>query len=257
MARDWVVDGQPGDPAERFDSKKGKYYANPKINDTFNWTPTNQCPVNMEEQDRYDKFKDALEALTNDDLIYCDYTVTMDKDPNENKLDPPKVVRSIAPFGFLIEVDDDDTAYLVMRGTQNEYDGKLDFESSVSVVLVVPSVLMVNTLLEFNVRESCSLITLSRLNRCELSVKLNTAPLLSLMANNEFSPKYDTCSFRAITNSSLSYSVAVGVLISKFPLNEIAVTSLRLFMSRCSDTLDCLLLRSCVVYLYGVSDLRV
>jgi hypothetical protein len=126
MARDWVVDGQPGDPAERFDSKTSKYYANPKINDTFNWTPTNQCPVNMdiEEQFRYDKFKAALEALTNDDLIYCDYTVTIDKDPNKNKLDPPKVVRSIAPFGFLIEVDD--TAYLVMRGTQNEYDGKLD-----------------------------------------------------------------------------------------------------------------------------------
>ena len=124
MARDWVVDGQPGDPAERFDSKKGKYYANPKINDTFNWTPTNQCPVNMEEQYRYDKFAAALQALTNDDLIYCDYTVTIDKDPNENKLVPPKVVRSIAPFGFLIEVGD--TAYLVMRGTQNEYDGKLD-----------------------------------------------------------------------------------------------------------------------------------
>ncbi len=126
MARDWVVDGQPGDPAERFDSKTSKYYANPKINDAFNWTPTNQCPVNMdiEEQFRYDKFKAALLALTNDDLIYCDYTVTIDKDPNGNKLVPPKVVRSIAPFGFLIEVGD--TAYLVMRGTQNEYDGKLD-----------------------------------------------------------------------------------------------------------------------------------
>ena len=123
IARDWVVLGQPEDPAPRWDGNK--YIPNPAVNDTFTPVPTNQCPVNIDEPLRYDRFKSALEALTADDIIWCDYTVTINKDPNGQKLDPPKVVRSVAPFGFLIEVGD--TAYITMRGTQTTYDFTLDF----------------------------------------------------------------------------------------------------------------------------------
>jgi hypothetical protein len=123
IARDWVVAGQPGDPAPIWTGDK--YIPNPKANDTFTPVPSNQCPVNIDEPLRYDKFKSALEALTADDIIWCDYTVTINKDPNDQKLDPPKVVRSVVPFGFLIEVGD--TAYITMRGTQTSYDFTLDF----------------------------------------------------------------------------------------------------------------------------------
>jgi hypothetical protein len=123
IARDWVVAGQPGDPAPIWTGDK--YIPNPKANDTFTPVPSNQCPVNIDEPLRYDKFKSALEALTADDIIWCDYTVTINKDPNDQKLDPPKVVRSVVPFGFLIEVGD--TAYITMRGTQTTYDFTLDF----------------------------------------------------------------------------------------------------------------------------------
>lgn len=123
IARDWMGQGQPGDPAPIWDGDK--YIPNPKANDIFTPVPSNQCPVNIGEPLRYDKFKSALEALTADDIIWCDYTVTINKDPNKNKLDPPKVIRSVVPFGFLIEVDD--TAYITMRGTQTSYDFTLDF----------------------------------------------------------------------------------------------------------------------------------
>ena len=121
MAKDWIADGQPGDPAPIWTGDK--YIPNPKVNDVFNWTPSNQCPVNMEEPLRYDKFKTQLAALTANDIIWCDYTVEVDDkaDPEGKK---KKTVRSIAPFGWLIEYGD--TAYIVMRGTQNEYDGKID-----------------------------------------------------------------------------------------------------------------------------------
>jgi hypothetical protein len=123
IARDWMGQGQPGDPAPIWTGDK--YIPNPKANDTFTPVPSNQCPVNIGEPLRYDKFKSALEALTADDIIWCDYTVTINKDPNGQKLDPPKVVRSVVPFGFLIEVGD--TAYITMRGTQTTYDFTLDF----------------------------------------------------------------------------------------------------------------------------------
>jgi hypothetical protein len=123
IARDWMGQGQPGDPAPIWTGDK--YIPNPKANDTFTPVPSNQCPVNIDEPLRYDKFKSALEALTADDIIWCDYTVTINKDPNDQKLDPPKVVRSVVPFGFLIEVGD--TAYITMRGTQTSYDFTLDF----------------------------------------------------------------------------------------------------------------------------------
>jgi hypothetical protein len=123
IARDWMGQGQPGDPAPIWDGDK--YIPNPKANDTFTPVPSNQCPVNIGEPLRYDKFKSALQALTADDIIWCDYTVTINKDPNGQKLDPPKVVRSVVPFGFLIEVGD--TAYITMRGTQTSYDFTLDF----------------------------------------------------------------------------------------------------------------------------------
>ena len=123
IARDWVSQGQPGDTAPRWDGNK--YIPNPVANDTFTPVPSNQCPVNIDEPLRYDRFKSALDALTADDIIWCDYTVTINKDPNGQKLDPPKVVRSVAPFGFLIEVGD--TAYITMRGTQTSYDFTLDF----------------------------------------------------------------------------------------------------------------------------------
>ena len=123
MARDWIVAKRPGDPADAWTGDK--YIPNPERYNTFTWSPTNQCEVNIDEPLRYLKFKTALEAITNADIIYCEYTVTIDKDPNGNKLKPPKTVRSIAPFGWLIEVGD--TAYIVMRGTQTAYDGKLDF----------------------------------------------------------------------------------------------------------------------------------
>jgi hypothetical protein len=123
IARDWMGQGQPGDPAPIWTGDK--YIPNPKANDTFTPVPSNQCPVNIGEPLRYDKFKSALEALTADDIIWCDYTVTINKDPSGQKLDPPKVVRSVVPFGFLIEVGD--TAYITMRGTQTTYDFTLDF----------------------------------------------------------------------------------------------------------------------------------
>jgi len=124
MAKDWIVAGQPGDPAPRWTGDK--YIPNPKANDVFNWTPSNQCPINIDEPLRYDKFKSALQALTANDIIWCEYTVEVDDktDPDGKK---KKTVTSVAPFGWLIEHGD--TAYIVMRGTQNEYDGKLDFMS--------------------------------------------------------------------------------------------------------------------------------
>ena len=125
MARDWIVAGRPGDPAPVWTGNK--YIPNPAVNDVFNWTPSNQCPVNIDEPLRYDKFKTALQALTPNDIIWCEYTVEVDdkSDPDGKK---KKTVRSIAPFGWLIEYGD--TAYIVIRGTQTEYDGKLDFMSA-------------------------------------------------------------------------------------------------------------------------------
>jgi hypothetical protein len=125
MARDWIVAGRPGDPAPVWTGNK--YIPNPAVNDVFNWTPSNQCPVNIDEPLRYDKFKTALQALTPNDIIWCEYTVEVDdkSDPDGKK---KKTVRSIAPFGWLIEHGD--TAYIVIRGTQTEYDGKLDFMSA-------------------------------------------------------------------------------------------------------------------------------
>ncbi len=99
IARDWMGQGQPGDPAPIWDGDK--YIANPKANDIFTPVPSNQCPVNIGEPLRYNKFKSALESLTADDIIWCDYTVTINNGPKTKKqTDPPKVIRSVVPFGL-------------------------------------------------------------------------------------------------------------------------------------------------------------
>ena len=60
-----------------------------------------------------------------------------------------------------------------------------------------------------------------------------------------------------MTSSYLLYSVVVGVLISKFPLNENTMTSFHLVISLALDALDCLGVQSCAVNFYGIEDLRV
>jgi hypothetical protein len=125
MARDWGLAGQPGDSAPRWTGTE--YIPNPLQGEPFNWTPSNQCEINEAEPLRYLKFKSQLETVAaNYQMIWSEYTVeVVDKtDPDKKK---KKTVTSVAPFGFLIEYLD--TAYLVLRGTQNEYDGQLDLMS--------------------------------------------------------------------------------------------------------------------------------
>ena len=108
MARDWMIDGQPGDPQAPGGSKVGIY---------FDWTPSNQCDVNALESTRYNKFKTSLlEVAASRQIIWSEYTVTIDGKEQTN----------CAPFGFLINPAGSDTAYLVLRGTQTAADGKLD-----------------------------------------------------------------------------------------------------------------------------------
>lgn len=126
MAKDWMNQGQPGDPAERFENNR--YIPNPEKDTAFSWAPSNKCENNTDA--RYNKFKTQLEdAAAAGRIIYSQYTLSV---PNQvlhvvgtPATGPKKVtIESIAPFGFLIE--EGDAAYLVLRGTQTNYDGTLD-----------------------------------------------------------------------------------------------------------------------------------
>ena len=131
MARDWGLAGQPGDTAPRWTGTE--YIPNPLQGEPFNWTPSNQCEINEAEPLRYLKFKSQLDAVAaNYQMIWSEYTVEVDDKTDPSKKNKrKKSVTSVAPFGFLIEYLD--TAYLVLRGTQNEYDGKLDLMSGMVI----------------------------------------------------------------------------------------------------------------------------
>lgn len=111
MAKDWLNDGSPGDPAGD----------NPS--ETFTWSPSNKCDTYEGGNDnvRYDLFKTQLEAVaSSNQIIYSEYYTGKEENGN--------VKRYIEPFAFLVEQGDH--AYIVIRGTLGEGNVKLDVDAA-------------------------------------------------------------------------------------------------------------------------------
>ena len=91
---------------------------------TFNWSFRNTCETYEAEPLRYAAFSSQLSALASSgNIIYSEYY--------QGKTADGEAQRHVEPFAFLVE--EGDYAYLVIRGTLNEANGKLDIDAAYKV----------------------------------------------------------------------------------------------------------------------------
>ena len=129
MAKTWEINGMPSNPAGN------------KVNETFSWTPENNCVWTKNETAVFEKFFPGG-VYDNAKIIYSEYLFGKyegptkknpggdipNPNPNNIKIGDPKY--HVAPYAIICEPAGEDYAYIAIRGTLNAPDAGLDVQAN-------------------------------------------------------------------------------------------------------------------------------